>query len=254
MPSGVYALGISAKDAYGNHAIDATGNDGPIFTTVTLERASGSNKGTTTVADTTPPTILTMSPANGSTVTNAVSTVTVQFTDPDSAINIAGTGFSMRDPNNAVITGTISNNGTDTILVTFNPVLQTNGTYTMTIAPIDTNGNTASYTRTFNINIGLNNTSFESSIVLYPNPAKNTNATISYTLGTAAIVNVDIFNIMGERVFSTSFNDPQGVNLHTWNLMNDSGMKVGSGLYLVRLQAAGGGQNVKSVRKLVVIQ
>lgn len=253
VPSAVYPVGISATDDYGNHAIDASGNDSPIFTVVSVERQVSSGGGSSS-SDTTAPTLTSISPTSGASVSGFVSTITVVLADSQSALNLAGSVISVRDPNNTTVTGTLSNNGSDTLTYIFATALQTAGTYSVTIAALDIAGNSASLTSSFVIANSLSASDFSGSTIVYPNPAKSGNVTITYNLGTAATVDWDIFNVLGDRVFSTSFNDSQGSNTHTWNRRNSDGEVVGSGMYLVYLKATGGGQTVKTVKKLVVIR
>jgi len=250
--SGVYESGISAKDAFGNHALDSSGNNNrPIFTTITVERSVGSVN--TNPTSSTPPTLTSITPANGSSVTSAVQSVSVVLSGA-TTLNLAGTSFAIRDPNNNAVIPQLSNNGSNTVTATFNPPLSTNGTYTMTIIAFDTLGNSSTFSENFTINLGLASGSFGSTVTMFPNPAKGMPATIQYTLGVPSVVDLDIFNVMGERVYNTSFNDLQGTNQHLWNLTNNGGAMVGSGLYLVRLHAHGGGAEAKVVKKLVVVQ
>lgn len=254
--AGVYPVGISARDEYGNRALDNSGTDQPIFATVTLERTAGSTGGGGT-SDTTAPSLRSISPSNGSTVNTRVSTVTIVLQDTGgSSVNVAGTNVTMRDPNGANVTFNRSNSGTDTITLTFSTPLSTNGTYTVSITAVDTTGNSASITSTFNVDVRLEEGSFKDSFVMFPNPAKNvTSASIRYDLNVDATVKMDIFNAVGERVYSETFTDTQNTGItHTWNLRNSSGEKVGSGVYLIRLKASGASSNVEAIKKLVVVQ
>ena len=78
---------------------------------------------------------------------------------------------------------------------------------------------------------------------------------VSVRLAVASSVEIEIFNILGERVYSTTFTDAAANNIqHTWDLLNNSGKKVGSGLYLVKVKATGGGKTVETIKKVVIIQ
>ncbi len=257
MGSGVYPVGVSATDDYGNHAIDNSGNDFPVFTTITLERSAGSQTGTTTNSDTTPPTIAVLTPPDGSSSNSAVTTITAQFTDAatgGSAINLSGCSIVVRDPNSATVSGTSAPSGTDSLIFTPASPIQTSGTYTLTITAADTAGNSATYTRTFSVNIRLDSSALDSTTRLFPNPAKNGLTTIRYALSVDASTKIDIFNILGERVYSATFDDTNGVIDHPWDLKNNSGKKVGSGMYLVRIKSTAPGSNAETTKKLVVVQ
>jgi flagellar hook assembly protein FlgD len=133
----------------------------------------------------------------------------------------------------------------------------TNGVYTMTITAVDGIGNSTTYTRTFVISIQLSQSAFENGFRLYPNPTKNaTSATIEYDVSEAATVSIEIFNILGEKVYSASYvqSTAQSNVTRTWLLTNNDGEKVGSGLYLVRIKAVGASNTVEVTKKIVVIR
>lgn len=255
VPSGVYPVGLSASDDYGNNAIDASGNDYPVFTTITLERSANSDDGETTESDTTPPTLTSISPGNGSVVSSAVSTITIVLADSESSLLLNSTVISVRDPNNSTVIPVISNDGNNTVTLYFATPLSTNGTYNLTVTARDNPGNSVTFNLSFTINIRLESGAFEGSYILFPNPAKNTNVTFQYSLSVPAAVEIEIFNILGERVYSINVNDTAGTIQRTWDLKNNDGEKVGSGMYLVKIKANGtGGSNVEAIKKLVVIQ
>lgn len=265
MPSGVYAVGISATDEYGNHAIDASGNDFPIFTTISLERTVGSDVGDddSSTNDTTAPTVTSMFPASGSTVSSAVSTITIVMTDTGGGrgVNTSGCTILVTGPNGSTLTpdNRTNDDATGTVTLTYNTALETNGTYTVSVTPIDYDNNSPSSaeTFTFGIVIGLAATDFETTYSMYPNPVKAPqNATITYQVSVNSVVSIEIFNLLGERVQTFNRNDTAsaGTQTQVWDLKNASGKRVGSGVYMVRITATGGGNTVESIKKLVVIQ
>lgn len=254
VPSGVYAVGISATDEFGNHAIDNSGNDFPIFTTLTLERSAGSNTGGNTQTDLTPPSLVSVTPSSGSVLSTSLSTITVVLADADSPLNLSGSNITVLDPNNTTVARTLSNDGNATLTATFQTPLDTNGAYRITVDAVDTAGNSATFIIPFSIIIGLSQGDFENSTILYPNPAQNTAATIQYVLGVASSVEIEIFNILGHKVRSFTRNDGAGIITQSWDLRNAGGERVGSGVYLVRIKATGNGNTVETTKKLVVIQ
>ncbi|MCP4570590.1 MAG: S8 family serine peptidase [FCB group bacterium] len=70
---------------------------------------------------------------------------------------------------------------------------------------------------------------------IYPNPF-NPSTTISFNLDRAADINLDIFNILGQKVV-TLLSGRHGAGAHTviWDGVNAEGGEVASGVYLVRL-------------------
>jgi len=84
----------------------------------------------------------------------------------------------------------------------------------------------------------------------YPNPF-NPETTIRFDLSRPAGVTLRVFNLLGEEV-ATLINEkmPAGTHTQKWNGKTASHQQVGSGIYLLRLQA---GNEVK-VRKMVVVR
>lgn len=73
-------------------------------------------------------------------------------------------------------------------------------------------------------------------IDLYPNPV-NDKLNLVSRLSAEGKGKIDIFNIEGRKiktVFSGYF--PKGISKFKWNCENDDGQKVGSGVYLIRIQ------------------
>jgi hypothetical protein len=60
--------------------------------------------------DTTPPTVTSFSPSAGATNVNATSNVTVTFSEAMDATTVSGTTVELRDPSNALVTGSVSYN------------------------------------------------------------------------------------------------------------------------------------------------
>ena len=73
----------------------------------------------------------------------------------------------------------------------------------------------------------------------YPNPF-NPSTTITYTLTTAAEVELTIYNVLGERVrVLLHYFQVAGEHALVWDGRNDAAQTLSSGLYLCRLNAGG---------------
>lgn len=84
----------------------------------------------------------------------------------------------------------------------------------------------------------------------YPNPF-NLSVTIPFSLPEAALVEVSIYSITGQRVRSlTADRMPAGTHTLQWDGRDENGGEVSSGLYFVRF--AGGGQ--VATRKLILVK
>ena len=84
----------------------------------------------------------------------------------------------------------------------------------------------------------------------YPNPF-NPETTISYTLPTAGLVSLEIYNSRGQLVRSL-LQEEQSAGEHTliWNGKDDSGHSVASGLYLCRIACNG----IHEMRKMLLMK
>ena len=105
--------------------------------------------------DTTPPTITTVTPKEGSTGVNRNTKVTVRFSEPLDASSVTTATVALRDASNQTVTATVSLDSTRTI-VTLDPVnaLASRQTFTATVVGgaggvRDLAGNTLSATKTW---------------------------------------------------------------------------------------------------------
>jgi hypothetical protein len=171
-------------------------------------------------------------------------------------ISLAGSQVTLTGPTTSTIPVTVSNNGTNTVTLTF-PQQSANGTYTLNIIPRDTVGNTASatvYTFTLNISATGASAAFAQSAFAYPNPVKNAAfVTFAYTVNNATTMKLEVFNILGALVYQESWATTAGALTHTWNLSNQSGNKLATGVYLYRLSASSVSATPK-LQKLIIIQ
>ncbi len=80
-------------------------------------------------------------------------------------------------------------------------------------------------------------------VTIYPNPAPSDkaglpqSAFIVYDTNEALDVNLDVFNVAGERVRLLTQKATRGRNQIEWNLKNDAERDVATGVYLIRLTA-----------------
>ena len=74
---------------------------------------------------------------------------------------------------------------------------------------------------------------------IYPNPFVNT-LKIFFTLKVDSTVNVKFFNVAGEVIHTQELGPlPRGVNIATWDGVNNAGARVASGIYIFRLEGYG---------------
>ncbi len=88
----------------------------------------------------------------------------------------------------------------------------------------------------------------------YPNPF-NAATAIAYTLPTAARVDVNIYNALGQQIRQlVHARQPAGYHTVIWDGRNEDGQAVSSGVYFYRLTAEGTGQHLVQTRKLALIR
>ena len=261
--TGVYSIGLSAKDGFGNQALDTSDNDGLIHGTLPVDRTAAQ-----TATDNTAPSISqiradsqSVSLSGGDTLTSGTFASITIILNEASGSGAAATTVSLSRTSAGAIAGAPSISGST---VTFTPTAaqSSTDTYTISIVPQDGSGNIGSLqTITFIIAPGVGAVTtvtaetFKRDMVPYPNPARSAPVSIDIVLGGGSDVDLDIFTVLGEKVFHQRTTGlSSGTNTLLWNLVNDYGNKVGSGVYLIRATAQTGSEKFSAVKKLMVIQ
>ncbi len=130
LSNGLYVFAISAVDGYDNDAFSTAGNDYLIWSTLPI--------GT---GDILLPQVSSVSPTNGSVLTDSFTQVSAVLIDEgDSGLDLKNSTISLTDSNSSSITGSVTDNGINTITLTVSEQ-STNGTYTLTVVPRDNAGN-----------------------------------------------------------------------------------------------------------------
>ncbi|MBN1383446.1 MAG: T9SS type A sorting domain-containing protein [Elusimicrobia bacterium] len=261
LPNGIYTVSFAGRDGFGNNALDSEGNDGPIETTITVDKTQSE-----TASDSTPPTVNTdsLTPAAGSIQAAAVSVISCVITDSaESGVNASGfsaaaSTITLTGPNGTVTGTTAFDPTTGVFSLTFATPITTDGTYTARVIPSDNSGNVAADT-TWIFSISVTEagaaTTFIESIKAYPNPAQGVPANIEYSINSAATLTLEIFTLLGELVYEKEWvKTTAGTYTETWALLNDSTDKVGTGVYIFRIKADTGTNSYNVSKKLVVIQ
>jgi len=83
----------------------------------------------------------------------------------------------------------------------------------------------------------------------YPNPSRN-EATIDFSISTAGVVKISIFDAKGKSVRNLQVNAEAGKNQINWDGLDNLGNHVLSGSYLYEVRF----QDDRQVRKMVVIK
>ncbi len=88
----------------------------------------------------------------------------------------------------------------------------------------------------------------------YPNPF-NPVTEIRYQLPVAARLQLTVYNILGQKVRTLiEESRPAGVYSLPWDGRDDSGEPAGSGIYLLKMEASGGGARFVQTRKMVLLK
>jgi len=96
---------------------------------------------------------------------------------------------------------------------------------------------------------------FKESVCAYPNPAKGGWVKFRYNLAKPSQITIKVYTILGDLVWEANYNDPPGGGIiHDWYCVNNAGKKIASGIYIYRLIANDGVQEVTVTKKLIVIQ
>lgn len=83
------------------------------------------------------------------------------------------------------------------------------------------------------------------SVSVYPNPCRST-ATIAFSLNRKSPVSIDVYNIKGQHVRSLQKGQlSKGVQQIKWDSKTEAGQNAASGVYIVRIKAAGMEKTVK---------
>ena len=142
----------------------------------------------------------------------------------------------------------------------------TPGAYSLVIHPIDATNTNIGPTQNvgFNVTAGAgaggpgtgSNASFSSTAVAFPNPVKKSPATISFQLGLASTVTIDIYTMTGQRVLHQVASYPASAAAQTflWQLANDAGNSVANGVYLVHVSASSAAGTNTFKKKILVVR
>lgn len=245
--TGVYTITIIAKDTLGNmssvNSYSFVGSTDAVAPQVGYIQVSGSS----------------ISLAGGATVSPGFTTVVVGLSK-QSGTGVFVSTVTMTGPSGAIAGAfSISSN---TLTFTASAAQNTEGTYSVTVQARDYVGNRnnpAPYTFTVTATGGTTSTvqteaAFKASLKVYPNPVRTAPLNIEFTLLAQAVVDIDLYNLLGERCYHHTGTYAAGVQTLTWNLANDSAKTVGNGVFLLRITSREGGQTFKVMKKVMVLR
>jgi hypothetical protein len=266
--SAIYPVAISATDGFGNHALDFSGNDGPIQTTLPVDRTASQVAG-----DVTAPVISAMTVdgtsmgsssganfiASNPTIAGPFTTLTITL-DETPGTDTNASSITVTGPLGSIAGSTTTSSNS----IIFTPAVaqSTAGVYTVTMTLKDTTGNqyvpnpsprfTISASGSSGSSASQTAEQFKNSVVAYPNPVRTAPARFDFNLIRAATVDVDVYGLTGERIFHQTSSYGAGNQTFNWNLVNDSGTRLVPGVYLVRITMRDGSKTVSATRKMLV--
>lgn len=255
--SGVYTVGLSAKDSFGNKALNLSGNNGPLQGTISVDRIpSQSAPGGTAPTVTAISVGGTSANLSGGSTVGAFSAIGITL----SAAGGSATTVSLVGPAGAISGGVVTVAGT-AVTYTTTTVIASTGSYTITISPFDVSGTAPGAVQVTQFMLSASggssaasNEAFASSVIPYPNPIRTAPATIKFTLAVASTVDIDIFTLTGQRVFHQSNSYASGTQTFPWNLLNDAGNSIASGVYLAHVKATNSLGTARASKKIMVVK
>ena len=210
--------------------------------------------------DTTSPTVTSVHPPNGIVLTSPFTQITARLEDNigGSGINLSSSTLRLFGPNNNEIYGVKATSGTDTIILTV-PEQNINGIYRIEVLPVDNAGNIGQlYIVHFTLNVPTvsHEEVFKSSVFVYPNPVRNGEAKINFSLSADMKIKLQIYDITGELLWEEERQETAGYNKYiSWPCkIQSSGLQVGSGVYIYKIIAWDEKNKFEVVKKIVTIQ
>ena len=206
----------------------------------------------------------------GSTSVGIFSSISITL----SATGGPATSVTLTGPGGAIGGGLVGVSGT-AVTYSTSAVLSDTGTYSISITAVDLSGNPGTVQNTlFNIPASgggggggsggstQTNASFAATTLAFPNPVKTAPASISFKLAVASTVDIDIYTLAGRRVLHKTIAAAAGANgcdvalscTFTWQLVNDAGSSIASGVYIARVAASNSLGTVHATKKILVVK
>lgn len=122
------------------------------------------------------------------------------------------------------------------------------GVYTITLYAEDMAGNA---TRSEALRVVIAGNLRMEDVAVYPNPARR-DAKFAFQISKQTEIKIEIYTLTGELVRTLNGRSVAGYNELVWDLTNDWGKKIASGLYHYRVTAEDGQNRVREVKSMAV--
>lgn len=248
LASGLYAFTLSATDAFGNHAIGATGNNYAQWGTIAINRASSQ------------PSVVTVAafPSQGALVPSGLNSLYARFVpaSPNVVINGDQSGVVLLGPDGKYVPVTRQWRANESRLdyTPYQPLTQP-GDYQ---AVFTVRGQVLPE-QTFEtqdlVTFSLQAPAKVSDAYLAPNPVKGVEeARVVFTLDSDATVTFQVMDIAGQLLLEKREQRSAGPQTLLWNLRNESGQKLANGLYIYKLRFETASGSSQVTKKFSVVQ
>ncbi|MBI4667846.1 MAG: hypothetical protein HY747_01470 [Elusimicrobia bacterium] len=214
--SGIYSVGISAKDAFGNKALNLTGDNGPLVGTIPIDRTASQ-----LATDTTPQLLL--------------SAASLDFGDVRRGDSSSKT-FVISNSGGGTLSGTIT---ADQSWLSVDPASFSTNTTTVTVTVNNPKLKDGSYTGKVTVNAGAGGKQDVSvkiaatCVITKPNPYSLSTGRPLIFWGSGVVAydtEINIYTLAGDLV--NTLKETNGSNEISWDGRNNWGNKIVPGIYL----------------------
>lgn len=249
LDSGLYVYSLSAEDAFGNHAVQSSSDNYPYWGTIPINRNASQPLPAISLVAT--------YPRAGDVVKTPLNSLYASFDLTDDAVLDGDKStLVLLDPSAKPVAGIKKWNDTFKRLEYYLPhSLDQKGEYSLTISVHGTRSAGALFDEYYTSTFFFQPPQSLEEAYVCPNPIKGVDtAQFVVNLNGNSTVRLRIYNVLGELVCDRSEARPGGVQNLPWNLKNDWGQKLASGIYVYRLDVADGSGERNITKKLVLIQ
>ena len=95
----------------------------------------------------------------------------------------------------------------------------------------------------------------DETVFAYPNPVRGDGpVTFQYSLPNDGRITIKVFTLTGDLVYKESFSSQEGQRTRPWNLENNKGKSLATGLYIYSIEMDDGSTNKSVIKKLAIIR
>jgi hypothetical protein len=209
------------------------------------------------IIDTTPPpTPALLSPPNNHTLTSLPYTFDWSDVNDDATGGSNPCSYHIQMDNDVLFNSAeIDESGLTQSQYTLSSPPANNGTYYWRVCAKDSKGNTSAWSDVYKVIIDLGIPSLEKEIKAVPNFATKSTVNevkLMYRVSTPGKISIRIYSLDGKLVKEITKNRNEGIYEELWDMRDNSGTELPSGIYLIHYSACG--EKIKAVEKIVYIR